>query len=233
MVRTWAGGASVEARASRSAATPSSCSTRRSASSSSTRRACSPVSRVSVKSASSSHASTGVRRCGASGSGTGGTGRKALTSSISTRCRSRRPCATAYASRRRSTSRRKASGAPAPRGSASTSTRASVTRTPGASSTRARSEPGSSERGSPVTRTRPSAGMLPRISRRQTAPRAYTTTESRVELHRCAVSAVMYPAPRCVRADRSLRPPGAPDRVESRCRCSVVRSGCVYVRRSP
>lgn len=220
MVSTCADGASVEARASLSAATVSSCSTLRRASSSSTRRLCSPVSRSSTKSASSSHASTGVRRCGSSRRRAGGTGWRALTSSIRLSCRSRRPRAAAYSSLSRSTSRRNSSGLPVPSGSASTSTRASVTRTPGAPRTRARSEPGSSERGSPVTRTRPSGDTLPRARRRQTAPCAYTTTESRVDPHLCADSAcvdsaVMCSAPRRVHAERSLRPGDLRVRVES------------------
>ncbi len=217
MVSRCADGASVEARASLSVATVSSCSTRRSASSSSTRRVCSPVSRSSTKSASASHAPTGVRRCGSSRLRAGGTGRRALTSSIRLNCRSRRARAAPCSSRRRSTSRRESSGAPVsvsvPRGSASTSTRASATRTPGAPRTRARSEPGSSERGSPVTRTRPSGGTLPRARRRQTAPCAYTTTESRVDSHLCAIPAVMCPAPHrlCAYYNRR-RPRRHPDR---------------------
>lgn len=210
MVSTRADGASVEARSSLSAATSSACSAARSVSSSSTRRRCSPVSRSSTKPASSSHASTGVRRCGSSRLRAGGTGWSALISSIRLSCRSRRPCAAAYASCSRSNSCRNPSGVPAASGSASTSTRASPTRTPGAPRTRARSVSGSSERGSPVTRTRPSGGTLPRARRRQSAPCAYTTTESSVDSHLCTDSAVMSSAPCCVHAERSLRAGSAP-----------------------
>ncbi len=190
-VRTCVEGVSVEARVNLSSATVSSCSTRRSASSSSTRRVCSAVSRSSTKSASSSHASAGVTRCGSSRLRAGGTGCRAVTSLIRLSCRSRRPFAFAHSSRSRSASRRNSSAVLVSSGSASISTRTSVLRTPEAPMTRARTEPGSIERGSPVTSTRPLGGTVPRATRLQSAPCAYTTTASRVDAQRGVVSAFM------------------------------------------
>ncbi|CAM5402369.1 hypothetical protein SHIRM173S_12575 [Streptomyces hirsutus] len=75
--------------------------------------------------------STGVRRCGSSRLLVGGTGCRALISSIRADCRSRRPRAAAQSSRSRSTSRRKVSERSVSWGSACTSTRASVNTHPG------------------------------------------------------------------------------------------------------
>ncbi len=198
VVPECASGVSVEARESRSTATSSSCRTCFNSSSISRRRACEAVSRASTNSARASQASTGVRRCGESSARGGGTGRSAATSSISPRCRSRRARRASTASRSRSTSRRSSPVGRLSGDSASATALASVTRTPSAPTTRTRSEPGSAERGRPVTRTRPSRGTVPRASRRQRAPCAYTTTESSVDAHLGTASAFMCsPHTRC------------------------------------
>lgn len=73
------------------------------------------------------------------------------------------------------------------------------------------------DRGSPVTRTLPSAGMVPRATRVQSAPCAYTTTASSDDAHRCASpdsirSAPVVPVP--TEAYAQARPT-SPDRLTS------------------
>ena len=133
-----------------------------------------------------------------------------MTSSIRPSRRSRRSFAAAcWSPRSRSTSRCNSSGvAPGWRrwpGSASTSTRASMTRTPGAPRDAGRqTTPDRASGAVPSPAPGPSGGMIPRASRRQTAPCAYTTTESRLT----PTSVLSLPSSvrsRRVPAERSLR----------------------------
>jgi len=66
---------------------------------------------------------------------------------------------------------------------------------PPSTRTRARSDPWPSERGSPATRTRPSAGTTPRARRRHSAPCAYTTTDSNADSQTRALPAATRRAP--------------------------------------